>query len=136
VLSYPPRFELASGDRGTVTLEMRDGTGKIIGFLNATPRQGSETLANWPAFRIDHQHDEETQIHEEGRRFDLAFRGGSGSCVIDHYLTPQGRHAYREIACLVVGPRQASVIVASAPPELWSTIGKELEQAVSAYEVR
>jgi hypothetical protein len=136
VLSYPPQFALASGDRGTVTAEVRDRSGTITGFLNATPRQGSETLANWPGFRIDHQHDEETQIREEARVFGLAFRGGTGSCVIDHYRTPQGRHAYREIACFVVGRRSASVIVAAAPPALWSTVGKELERVISAYQVR
>ena len=36
------------------------GRGHFIrGYLNATPRQGTETLANWPSFRIEHVGDEE-----------------------------------------------------------------------------
>ena len=136
VLSYPARFRLASGDPGTVTAQVLDRTGTIVGYLNATPKQGNETLGNWPDFRLDHQHDEEKSIHEEARVFDLAFRGGTGSCVVDHYLTPQGSHPYREIACYVVGAGKGSVVVAAAPTILWKTAGKELEQAISTYDVR
>ena len=136
VLSYPPGFQRASGDPGTLTAELRDRAGTITGYLNATPRQGNETRRNWPDFRVDHQRDEETAIHEEARMFGLAFRGGTGSCVIDHYVTPTKSHAYREIACFVVGRHGGSVIVAAAPPALWNTVGKQLEQALSAYTVR
>jgi hypothetical protein len=132
---YPARFERTAGDPGTVTAQIQNAAGLTIGYLNATPRQGNETLDNWADFRLDHQHDEETHIRSEARVSRLAFRGGTGSCVIDNYLTPQGSHPYREIACYVVGGRGASVIVASAPPALWSTVGPELEQAVSAYDV-
>jgi hypothetical protein len=136
VLSYPPRFQLAHTDPGTATAEVLDRAGTTIGYLNATPRQGTETLANWSDFRINHQHAEERSIREEARVLGLAFRGGTGSCVIDRYLTPLKHHSYREIACYVVGDGKGSVIVAAAPTTLWKAAAKELEQAVSAYDVR
>jgi hypothetical protein len=134
-LAYPSGFRRTHGDPGTITAQLTDASGLVVGYLNATPRQGNETLAGWPDFRIDHQHDEETAVHEEARAFHLAFRGGSGSCVIDHYTTRQKHHLYREVACYVAGHGQASVLVAAAPPARWGTaLGAELERAVSAYE--
>jgi hypothetical protein len=32
--------------------------GRFDAYLNATPKQGSETLANWSRFRQDHNRDE------------------------------------------------------------------------------
>ena len=64
------------------------------------------------------------------------FRGGSGSCVIDHYVTRIGGHRYTELACLVKGRTGASVIVAAAPTPRWSLAEPLLERAVSAYRVR
>jgi hypothetical protein len=134
-LAYPAGFRRVYGDLGSITAELTDASGVVIGYLNATPRQGNETLAGWPDFRVDHQHGEETAVLEEGRAFHLAFRGGTGSCVIDHYTTPQGHHVYREVACYVAGHGKASVLVAAAPPARWSTaLGTELERAVSAYQ--
>jgi hypothetical protein len=136
VLFYPARFRLVAGDPGTVTAGLRDRAGNTIGYLNATPQQGDETLVDWPAFRIDHQRGEETAVREGGSLLGLRFRGGKGSCVIDDYTTPQGHHRYREIACFVKGQRTGSVIVAAAPPSTWTSVGSELHHAISAYQVR
>jgi len=130
VLFYPARFRLVAGDPGTASVEVRDRSGNTIGYLNATPQQAHETLGDWPAFRIAHQRDEETSVREEARVFGLAFRGGTGSCVIDDYTTPI-KHRYREIACFVRGRHKGSVIVAAATPTNWKNIGNELEQAIS-----
>jgi hypothetical protein len=135
VLFYPARFRLVAGDPGTASVEVRDRSGNTIGYLNATPQQAHETLGDWPAFRIAHQRDEETSVREEARVFGLAFRGGTGSCVIDDYTTSI-KHRYREIACFVRGRDKGSVIVAAATPSNWKNIGNELEQAISAYQVR
>jgi len=136
VLFYPARFRLVSGDPGTASAEVRDRAGNIIGYLNATPKQGHETLGDWPAFRVAHQRDEDTSVREEARAFGLTFRGGTGSCVIDGYTTPIKHNHYREIACFVMGRHKGSVIVAAATPANWKKIGNDLEEAISAYEVR
>ena len=62
----------------------------------------------------------------------MAFRGGTGSCVADTYVTRIGAHEYREIACLVAGTRGSSVVVA-APADSWDRYSPVLEQAVDSY---
>jgi hypothetical protein len=62
---------------------------------------------------------------------DLTFRAGRGSCVIDDYTTSKA--TYREIACLVSGPRSTAVIVAAAPTSLWHQQAATLERAVSSF---
>ena len=57
------------------------GGQRIDGYLNATPRQGTETLANWSRFRPEHNQDE----GDRGVRFLAAtttarFRSGRGAC--------------------------------------------------------
>lgn len=63
----------------------------------------------------------------------MPFRGGTGSCVEDTYVTRVGGHRYREIACLVAGTRGSSVLVAAAPAASWDRYRPVLEQAVDAY---
>jgi hypothetical protein len=63
----------------------------------------------------------------------MEFRGGSGSCVEDTYVTRVGAHKYREIACLVAGTHGSSVLVVAAPTESWDLSSRIVEQAVDAY---
>jgi hypothetical protein len=132
-LSAPPSWEAAPGDPGTKTLVTRAPSGQIVGYLNATPRQGDENAANWAGFRIAHNREEGDR---EERRLasarDLHFRSATGSCVIDSYLTTSGNR-YREIACLVAGRSSATVIVAAAPPSRWHSYGPLLRRAVNAF---
>jgi hypothetical protein len=102
--------------------------------LNVTPRQGAETLANWPHFRVEHDADEgDRDVRPLEVGFGLRFRTGRGSCVRDSYTTVT--HArYVEIACLVAGQRATSVIVGAAPPNAWSQVSPLLERAISAFE--
>jgi hypothetical protein len=93
---------------------------RFRGYLNLTPRQGTETLANWPSFRIQHLREEESSkdVRLIPSAHGLGFRSGRGSCVIDSYRTSRTR--YREIACLVAGTRTSSVLVGAAPSKTWA----------------
>jgi hypothetical protein len=132
-LLVPPGWHAAHGDPGTKTAETKSADGDIDGYLNVTPQQGKETLANWSEFRLDHN-------EEEGNREDtleaavtgVPFPQGKGSCVLDSYRTSTDRH-YREIACIVAG-RATSVIVGAAPPSLWAGESSEIEHAIASFE--
>jgi hypothetical protein len=132
-LSAPATWEPARSDAGTKTLVSRGPSGGIVGYLNATPRQGDENAANWAGFRVAHNRGEGDR---EERRLaaarDLHFRSATGSCVIDSYLTSSGNR-YREIACLVAGRSSTTVIVAAAPPSRWHAERSVLQRAVSAF---
>ena len=106
--------------------------GQIRGYLNATPQQGEETLANWARFRPAHNHEEgDFGVVRDAAARGLRFRTGSGSCVIDHYSTVSAR--YREIACLVQGSRASTVVVGAAVPGDWTRLAPQLERAISSF---
>jgi hypothetical protein len=106
-------------------------------YLNATPRQGDESLRNWARFRLSRlTEDDASSAHEDSAADGVRFRGGTGSCVMDDYITRIGSHHYQEIACLVQGRTAESVIVAAAPAAQWRQSRSLLEQAVAAYAVR
>jgi hypothetical protein len=131
-LAYPPGWRPIETDPGTATVARLGGDERIDGYLNATPRQGSETLANWSHFRVDHNRGEGSR-HERlvASANDLRFRSGRGSCVIDSYTTTKA--AYREIACFVAGPKSSAVVVAAAPAALWRDQAATLQRAVSSF---
>jgi hypothetical protein len=66
----------------------------------------------------------------------VRFLGGTGSCVIDSYVTRVGSNHYTEVACLVQGQTGASVIVAAAPTAGWTRASGLLLRAIAAYRVR
>ena len=137
VLSYPPSPRPLPGDKGTVSAARLGPGGTFQLYLNATPRQGAETLARWAAFRLKFLRAD----NAAGARLDagaqrVRFRGGTGSCVIDDYLTKIGARHYQEIACLVQGRTSASASAAAAPAASWATVRPLLFQAVAAYQVR
>jgi hypothetical protein len=137
VLSYPPALRPIAGDRGTVSAALRSPAGAYLLYLNSTPRQGGENLRNWAGFRLRLlASDDASSDHEDDAATGLKFRGGTGSCMIDDYVTRIGAHHYREIACLVQGRIAASVVVAAAPAARWASARPLLEQAVAAYSVR
>jgi hypothetical protein len=132
-LSAPASWEAAPGDPGTRTLVSRAPSGKIIGYLNATPRQGDENAADWAGFRVAHNRGEgDREVRRLASARNLHFRSATGSCVIDSYLTTTGNR-YREIACLVAGRSSTTVIVAAAPPSRWHSEGPLLRRAVNAF---
>jgi len=132
VLAYPAGWRRIKSDRGTVSAALLDAHGRFLAYLNLTPRQGRETLANWPAFRVAHNREEgEAHVVTQGAARGLRFRDGRGTCVRDAYATSSGA-AFVELACLVAGARAQSVIVAAAPPGQWEREGATLRRAVGA----
>lgn len=137
VLSYPPSLRPLSGDRDAVSAAQLSPGGRFRLYLNATPRQGTENLRQWAAFRLRLlRSDDAASAHEVAAAEGIRFRGGTGSCVIDDYVTRIGRHHFEEIACLVRGRTSASVVVAAAPAAMWARARPVLFRAVSAYLVR
>jgi hypothetical protein len=137
VLFYPPSLHRLAGDTDAVSAARLSPRGTIQLYLNATPRQGGEHLPNWAAFRLARlRSDDAASAHKVAAWQGVQFRGGTGSCVIDDYLTRIGRHHYEEIACLVQGRTSASVIIAAAPAARWARARPLLFQAVAAYRVR
>lgn len=132
-LPVPPGWRHEGGDTGTRTAVLRTGSGRIAGYLNATPRQGPESLRNWTEFRVEHNRDEgDRGVRLIAGAERLAFRTGTGSCVMDSYRTESGS-AYREIACIVGGRAATTVIVGAAPPRLWRSEGPTIEQAIDSF---
>jgi hypothetical protein len=131
-LAYPPGWRPIKTDPGTASVALLGGGDRIDAFLNATPKQGPETLANWSRFRPNHNRGEGNRsVRVVASANDLSFRSGRGSCVVDSYTTSKA--AYREIACLVAGPRSSAVVVAAAPTSLWDDQAATLERAVSSF---
>jgi hypothetical protein len=133
-LAYPAGWRSIVSDPGTRTAAIRTSSGRIEGYLNATPRQGAETLANWSTFRLDHNA-EEGDTHNKliASAANLRFLGANGSCVIDDYTSSSG-HRYREIACIVAGASATTVVVGAAPPQDWQREAPVLERAISSFQ--
>lgn len=132
VLAYPPAWTPIKTDHGTASVALLGHGGRIEGYLNATPKQGSETLTNWKRFRPQHNQDEGARdVRLLAATTDGRFRSGRGACVMDSYTTSKA--SYREIACLVSGPRSSAVVVAAAPSALWRQQAPTLERAVSSF---
>jgi hypothetical protein len=137
VLAYPPAMHLITGDRGTVTAARISRSGSYLLYLNATPRQGAESLRNWARLRVNHLRDEDASAARLlAASRGLRFTGATGSCVLDTYVTKIKAHHYTELACLVQGHGSASVIVAAAPAADWSRAAPVLTRAVGAYRAR
>jgi hypothetical protein len=131
-LPYPPGWKRIESDPGTVSIALMGAHRRIRGYLNATPRQGQETFANWASFRPDHNRDEgDTHLVTEASARGLRFRTGTGTCVIDRYATSSAR--YREIACLVHGSRADTVVVGATLPRDWARFGPLVERAIAGF---
>jgi hypothetical protein len=130
--AYPRTWRPIRTDPGTASVALLGHLRSIRGYLNATPRQGTETLANWPSFRIQHLREEESskEVRLIASAHGLRFRSGRGSCVIDSYRTSRTR--YREIACLVAGARTSSVLVGAVPSKTWAQQAETIERAIAS----
>jgi hypothetical protein len=132
-LAYPPGWRPIQTDPGTFSAALMDAHDRIRGYLNATPRSGAETLANWSRFRPAHNGEEgDRKVISEASASGLRFRSGTGSCVIDRYATTTNAR-YREIACIVRGTRGTTVVVAAARPADWTELAPQLERAVASF---
>jgi hypothetical protein len=131
-LAYPPGWRPVKTDPGTASVALLGGRDRFDGFLNATPKSGTETAANWSHFRPDHNRGEGNRdVRLLASAQNLTFRSGRGSCVIDTYTTSKA--TFREIACLVSGPDSTAVVVAAAPNAGWERHAATLERAVSSF---
>jgi hypothetical protein len=131
-LTYPPGWTPLRSDRGTASVALLGGRERIDGYLNATPKQGTETLADWSRFRPRHNQGEgDRSVRLLATTTTARFRSGRGACVIDTYTTSKAN--YREIACLVSGPSSSAVVVAAAPTALWNRQAATLQRAVSSF---
>ena len=136
-LWYPPSMKPVSDDPYSVSAAIAGPRGSDLLYLNAGPKTGDETLNNWPSFRISHiRVDHNRWVREDAKAFDVPFRGGQGSCVIDDYVTIIHANHYREIACFVRGRTAASVIVAATLAKDWRRYHQKLERALEAWQVR
>jgi hypothetical protein len=134
VLSYPASFERIEAGPGGITAAQFDAKRHYLAYLNAGPRRGGGDLASWAAFRLKVLHGKSNvSVHGDASARNLRFRGGTGSCVIDAYVTTIGHHHYREIACLVIGHGTANVVVAAAPQSRWAKTAALLQRAIAAY---
>lgn len=132
-LAYPPGWRLTRTDPGTVTATLRRN-GKIAGYLNITPQQGDETLADWASFRPAHNVEEgDHNLVPLASATGLGFRDGKGSCVKDAYST-ETDHDYTEIACVVQAPAATTVIVGATTPGLWDRLSSTLERAITSFD--
>jgi hypothetical protein len=133
-LFYPANWIQIPGDKGTVTRSLRDSQGLYVGYLNVTPRQGTERLHGWAALRTGHNREEgDRQVRQLTAAEGLRFRDARGSCVVDDYLSRVGGNAYREIACLVTGHRDTDVFIGAALKRDWPAVSVILERAASAF---
>lgn len=132
-LPAPPGWRPGRSDPGTRTMILRGPSGEIAGYLNATPRQGEETLANWSSFRVEHNEEEgDREVRLLAAANALRFRAGTGSCVLDSYRTESGNR-YREVACIVAGSSATTVIVAATPPSRWGAEAPTIERAITSF---
>ena len=135
-LSYPGSLRPEHGDPGTVTVGSTARSGQVLVYLNVTPKQGGETLHNWPGFRAEHlREDGQSAVHLDGVSGPLTFRGGHGRCVVDNYTTDTHHNHYNEIACIVQGAHATSVLVAATSTAAWRANRALLEKVVSSYQV-
>jgi hypothetical protein len=131
-LAYPASWRPVQTDRGTVSAAPAGPGGTFVGYLNATPVGGGETLSNWSRFRVAHLAEEgDHRVRLEAAATGLRFRAGHGSCVIDSYSTSRAR--FREIACIVAGARATTVVIAAAPASGFSQQAAVLKRAVSSF---
>jgi hypothetical protein len=133
-LAYPPGWVAIKTDPGTASVALLGKGARIDGYLNVTPKQGAETLANWSRFRPDKNRAEGARNVRVLAATSVArFRSARGSCVIDTYTT--SLTTYEEIACLVSRGSSSNVVVAAAPARLWQKRSAVLERAVSSFAV-
>ena len=132
MLAYPPGWTPIETDPGTVSVALLGSGERINAYLNVTPRQGNETLADSTHFRPQHNQGEgDRSVRLVATTPDGRFRSGRGSCVIDTYTTSKA--SYHEIARLVSGPDSSAVVVAAAATALWDHEAATLQRAIASF---
>jgi hypothetical protein len=131
-MAYPPGWSRIKGDPGTASAALIGPEQRYVGYLNLTPRQGAENLADFGRFRVEHNAEEgDRNVRTVAVARSRHLRGATGSCVQDAYTTATGAR-YVEIACFVQGRRTSVVVVGAAPPDAWSRISPLLERTITS----
>ncbi len=134
-MAYPAHWTRIHSDLGTASAATFDSSRRIVGYLNITPRQGRETLVNWPRFRVAHNaHEGDHAARILAVTRNVRVRGGRGLCVEDSYTT-KTQARYIELACLLVGRRSTNVVVGAGAPSAWSSLGPLIARSVSATKL-
>jgi hypothetical protein len=135
VLAYPPGWRVIPGDPGTASAALTASGGLIVGYLNATPATSSEVPSTWARFRVDHNGEEgDRHVQMIAQAAGLRFRTGTGACVTDSYQTSSS--PYTEIACVVRGTSNPTVIVAAATSSDWAAQQAALHTAIDAFRTQ
>jgi hypothetical protein len=133
-LPYPAGWQQIGGDPGSASAALFEADGKIRAYLNATPAEGRETVADWARFRLRHNAAEgDRNVRLITAQTPLGLASGRESCVVDDYST--SRSKFRELACILAPAdgRHATVLVAAAEQDAWAREHPVLEFAVSHF---
>lgn len=117
VLHLPKAFRSVPADAGALSRAVGPGPAYRF-YVNVTPNPGP--VAGFPAARVDHQQEEELDVHLLGSVAAVSFEGGRGACVADTYVTRVGAHHYEEMSCLVEGRHGTVEVVTAAAAAHWS----------------
>jgi hypothetical protein len=132
-LWIPGQFRSVPADVGALSRAVGSGPAYRL-YVNVTPN--SAAVEGFPAARIDHQREEELDVHVLGSAPVVTFHGGRGACVADDYVTRVGAHHYQEISCLVAGRHGTVEVVTAALTSHWNeeagTFRRILESLVLA----
>jgi hypothetical protein len=132
-LFHPPAWRVITGDKGTVSFSLRDRHGLYRGYLNVTPREGTERPTGWADFRTGRNRAEgDRLVRERAAGEGLRFADATGSCVVDDYLSRVGSNPYTELACIVEGRLYTNVFVGAALSRDWPRLGPVIERAASS----
>lgn len=129
-MALPPGWGLIPGDRGTLSAALLGAHKAFLGYLNLTPRQGDETIADWASFRVQHNAEEgDGDVVTLAATTDQPVGNARWSCVQDTYATMAGTR-YVELACLVAGPRTSVVVVGASSRKEWPRISAVIARAI------
>ena len=134
VLPYPLSWRRLAGDPGSASAALLIDDHTVRAYLNATPAQAGETLADWGTFRVQHNAAEgDRHVRLLSARIGFPFGAQRRSCVTDEYATRVT--SYRELACIVAPANgsQATVLVAAAQPDAWTTQLPALNYAINHF---
>jgi hypothetical protein len=132
--ALPAGWGRLRGDPSSASAALLNPDGTIRAYLNATPAEGSETLAGWARFRVRHNAAEgDLGVRLITAQTSLRLAAGRASCVVDDYMTSRSR--YRELACILApaSGRQATVLVAAAQPNVWTSQRPALQFAINHF---
>jgi hypothetical protein len=133
VLAFPPIFRPVRSDPGAVSVAVGDGP-RYLAYLNVTPKQGAETLAGFPAFRVNLLgSDHDAGVRQDGSAEDLRLHRSRVSVVMDDYFTRVGAAHYREIAVFVAAKHASWVVVAAALNKDFARFRPSLQGIITSF---